>query len=227
MANFLPGFQSIGSVATIPMGEKELTYLAALKCASNAYNDSGARDLCKGRINIPSENIYEKEFKKRFYGYLGFLLCMFPTAGLWFRRGYFNDNNCMMAAYAIYLLSDSWFERMIMRIAMFNVWLMSWPWYNGFFSGLLYDACGKRFPTKKYMKKCFVYSCTSGSHPYSVKLYSKKLSPDKWPIPMGMRNMGEFMPDEDQETVSNINGKPQYLSTLGQLVSVLWSKNYD
>src|SRR5690606_39758278 len=79
---FHPGLECTGSSA--------ITLLAALKVGSKILKSKTHKET------------YNKLFWKYGYGFLS----LFPTTFIPSKRGYFNDHNCMVAAYILAKLAD-------------------------------------------------------------------------------------------------------------------------
>lgn len=218
VGNFLPGIQFKNSETPIPVGAQTATYLCGLKSAIEAFRVFEHM----AKMPYPAKRLLQIEYWKRLILYGGFLEVMFPTAGIFFKRGYNNDNVTMQALWCLHHLSTTRFERTVYKIGMFWVWALSWPWLNGFFSGLLRDATKGQFPSKKYMERCQNYAMHCSSQAHDTAIRSSEWA-DYWPIDIQDRNLGEFSPDEDQE--KKHQGDPQFRSTLGNLANLLWSRS--
>ena len=207
VANFNPGVNN--SECPIPVGAQELTYLAGIKCGLHA-----AKALHQDEHVMR----FKREYLIRFWLYGSWILCLMPTAGIWFKRGYNNDNVSIQAAYVLYKLADNWFERLVYKISLLNIWSLSWPWLNGFFSALVKGAWGV-FPFKSYMIKCKQYAWSLKQIDYSISI-NRRMKANVWPVDPDKTNMGEFFCDEDQYEIRY--GTPDYYSTLGQLTNLIW-----
>jgi hypothetical protein len=215
VANFLPGVND--SDCPIPVGAQELTYLVGIRMGMDAYK------VVYGPFSKGFKAL-QREYWKRFYLYGAWITILIPTVGIKGNRGYSNDNNCMMATYALYKLSSNWFERMVYRVSIFVVWSMSFVWLNGFFSGILREVTGGKFPNDEYMDRCLKYAYDLGEYTYSKEWKSESENePMNYPIEPQMRLMGEFLPDEAQDYIYVCSNKGEFKSCLGQLVNLVWS----
>ena len=191
----------------VVLGAQNLTYLCALRCAIEDANANGFDVLAKD---------LKRAYWVRFIVYGGFLSVLFPTVGIWFKRGYNNDNVCMQAAYCLRRLSTTTLEKFVYTFAMYDIWLLSYPWLNGFFTGLLKQVA---WVSNKYINRCKNYAYAHLNQ-IASKQVSKQYKAKAWPVDPYYRNMGEFVCDEDQEFERD--GTYQYRSTLGQLAQIVW-----
>lgn len=131
-ANWQPGLETVGAQA--------LTLLAALRVGDKVIGASYAK----------------KEYRKMLWLYGYGLLSLIPTAFIPSRRGYFNDANCINALYILSSLSDSKLGKLFWKLPMLYVWLLSYKWYNGYFTGMIEDAHPGTIK-KSYLEKCKDY----------------------------------------------------------------------
>jgi hypothetical protein len=214
-ANFKPGLQ--WSETPVPVGAQELTLFAGLLCANTAYQRTAKGEAFN---DIPMD-AYRKRFKIRFYLYFGWLTCLWPTAGVWFKRGYNNDQVCMQAAYLCYHHATNRFEKWIFKRTMINIFNQSPHYMNGYFAGLVREVSPKTI-TNGYLLKCNCYAQAWLSYPKEKGPKGKgALRNSSWPISQAFGNAGEFLPDQDQEYINYSDYK--YHSGLGQLASFVWS----
>lgn len=170
------------------------------------------------------------EFLKRYlwlFYFCGYgLLSLFPTAFLPSRRGYNNDNVVIQALYSLIKNTDSSLERFVYKFAILYTWLLSFPYYNGFFTGLVHDVTG--LIPRVYRQRCLNYLTVDGWSAYSRSGWSETSIMKSLPLPPQLRNNGEFGPvDEDQET-GRLGGFDEYVSVLGWLSSyTLIKKSLD
>ncbi|MCB1712460.1 MAG: hypothetical protein KDH96_08270 [Candidatus Riesia sp.] len=219
VGDFHPGLQR--SSTPIPIGAQTVTYLAALLCGIDAYKK--IEKMLPGTKTFPAlRKELEKELFKRMWLYGGFIDVMIPTAGIWFKRGYNNDNVVLQALYCCYGLCNNPLARACFGAGMLWTWGLSWPWLNGFFSGLVRNSIG--FLPDRYMKACQRYAYEFINIDYSIKVTNREKA-RSWPVPSQMVNVGEFFPDEDQEVTKQ--GKPEFHSTLGQLANMVWSTQHE
>lgn len=221
VANFLPGIQFGVTTSPVPVGAQTATYLCGILCAIDAYKR--IEKLLPGTKSFPAlRKKLEREYFKRMWIYGGFIDVMIPSAGIWFKRGYNNDNVVVQALYCCHKFAPSSFSRFFFGSGMVWIWTLSWPWLNGFFSGLLVDRLG--LLSKRYMKTCQAYAYELKGIEVAIKSKVKKTA-WKWPVKPSLVNVGEFLADEDQEVTKE--GPPSYQSTLGQLCYLLWSSKHE
>ena len=128
-----------------------------------------------------------------------------------------------MAAYVLWELADSWFERLVYRISIAYTWSLSWVWLNGFFSGIMDEVNGL---PQEYMDRCLVYALDCGKFDYAMVDTGKTQEPLNYPIEPRARQMGEFLPEQPQDFIYLQTDTPSYHSTLGQLMMILWSSKH-
>jgi hypothetical protein len=216
-ANFKPGFQFEKSVSPLPVGAQNLTYLAVLKCALDAYKGYGKLD--REILKLNSCWRIKIEYWLRFYVYLDFLTVLMPTVSIWFKRAYNNDNCCMQFAYVCGSLSSG-FEKKIYQASILYTWSLSWPWLNGFFSGMAKDLTG--LISDSYMKRCQKYAEDFDGIVTGGKFIASKKPAKYWPIDPWDLAFDEFVCDEAQE-YDRFAGKRQYRSTIGQVANLVYS----
>lgn len=217
-ANFLPGWQ-FGSETPMPVGAQNITYLVGLKCAIDAYSYYSKED--RKILGLNSYWTIKLEYLKRFYLYLDCLTILMPTVGVWFRRGYNNDNCCIHFAYVGTQVS-SFIERLIYEISLIYTWSLAWPWLNGFHTGMAYEATG--LITESYMNRCRAYA-EDFIDIYTGTQYgpNNKVPAPYWPQDPEKRTFDEFLCDENQE-YDRSTGKRKYRSTIGQIAQILWTR---
>jgi len=209
--NLRPGFS--WSVNPLPVGAQDLTYCAIILAAMHNQAPSQKKD-----------KHLSWAFIKRFYLYFGWLTILWPTAGIWFKRAYHNDNVCMQACRIGYEFSNNWFERWVFRTAAKHTFGLSEPWLNGFFAGLVREMTGNSYPSSQYMYACRKYAMSCSSLRYSI-IEKKKSKAAFWPVPGYQRQCGEFLADEDQ--TYDKEGIDKHRSTLGQMAMIEWSYDKD
>lgn len=186
-----PGLETVGA--------QSITILATLKLAE--------------RLGSPTAKTHYNKLS-RYYGYS--LLSFFPTTFFPTQRGYFNDHNCLVAAYILTKLSKG-FSKYFWGSVMLYVWSLSYKWYNGYFTGLVNDALPGVI-SKNYLETC---------KKYIYEMEPKTISQDKgthrkaqvYPVAFNMMNQGEFHPDEDHKIV--LNHEKEHLSGLGWLAHAI------
>jgi hypothetical protein len=199
-----PGLETVGAQA--------LTILSALKLSYFKSKDQEAK----------------REYNRLFYNYGYGLLSLFPTAYIDSRRGYFNDHNCIIALYVLLKTAESKFEKWLYKKAMMYVWRLSKHWYNGYFTGLLLDACPELLKKEEYqnhLRKCLLY--LQESEPYAMSLLNKPvehsrktLEPNETPPKIYTMSEDEFYPDIQHDVAMNTkNGGAYYRTGLGYYAS--------
>jgi hypothetical protein len=186
--NLQPGLETVGAQA--------LTLLSALRVAEKKCRNPFARDA------------YRKMLYKYGYG----VLSLIPTSFIPSARGYFNDSNCMAAAYTLAKLADSRAGRLFWGIPLFITWSLSYKWYNGYFTGLLVDAIPELKPYfSNYMAKCWQY-LHEESPRYFAQACALKKEPDFYPVHFNKQEQEQFHPDQAHlELVKEYDG--QFLPT--------------
>jgi hypothetical protein len=210
IANFKPGAQK--SDTPIPVGAQTVCYLAALKVGIDALQRKPP-----GKVRDFMLQEMKKKYWIRFWLYGAFIDVMMPTAGIWFKRGYNNDNVVIQALYVCHKYEGP-INRLFYKIGIIWVWSLSWPWLNGFFTGLLDETTG--LVPRFYLHKCQRYA-NSFKNVVNSKKVTKRKTAWSWPVETDSTNVGEFFPDEDQERQKF--GRDQYQSTLGQLANMVWT----
>jgi hypothetical protein len=218
VANFKPGYQN--SATPIPVGAQDITYLCGIMCGIKAI------DYLRRLWDLPQyhEDLRQAlvlEFNKRYWLYGGFLTTLFPTAGVWFRRGYNNDNVCIQASYILSRICDNHFLRFSFAASTFYTWSLSWPWLNSFFTGLTREVIG--LIPRDYVNRCRHYSRDLSFFWEGMGDEPKKAKAKEWPIDPDKQQMSEFCGDEDHEFYKE--GQKNIRSTLGQLAYIVWIKD--
>lgn len=185
-----PGLDTVGAQA--------LTLLAALRIGDKVCKDPAAG----------------KAYKKMLWKYGYGLLSLFPTAYIDSQRGYFNDNNCMMALYVLSQSADTKLGKLFWKLPMLYVWALSKHWYNGFYTGLVKD-CYPESISEEYIKKCQaylyqdeprIYGWDTGSYVYE----------DIQPVKYNLLPEDEFSPDiAHNKRVVNHYSLPKFKTGLG------------
>lgn len=180
-AMFQPGLETVGAQA--------ITLLAALKIGDKLIGSSYAK----------------KEYLKVFWG-LGYgLLSLFPTTFWPSKRGYFNEHNCLMAAYVLSKLSTSKLERIYWNFVALYLWSLSYPYYNAYFTGLVNDLM-PGIVSKSYMNKCLAYLYENEPRAYSG-VGGVKSKPKSFPVPYNEQDRDEFHFDKDPEILTDYSQK--------------------
>jgi len=221
VANFIPGIQGKPSETPVVVGAQNITYLAVVRSGMDAVKrlDPAMRKF----RGLPSYGYFAWHYYKRLFIYGAFISVMFPTVGVWWRRSYNNDAICMMAAFILYKLSSNRLEKLIYGISGFYIWSLSWPWLNGFFSGLLREML-KKFPSEKYMSRCLLWAIDLAEVKYGSVGPKEKSS--EWPIDPKRLEFDEFAPERSHEDQYSDPSKIQYVyrDNVGQLAALVWSK---
>jgi len=221
VANFLPAIQGKPSETPVVVGAQNITYLAVVRCGMDAIKRLSP-EMIRFR-GLPSYRYFAWNYYKRLIIYGGFLSIMFPTVGVWWRRSYNNDVICMMSAYVLHKLSSNRLEKILYGISGFYIWSLSWPWLNGFFSGLLREMLGK-FPTETYMNRCLLWAIDLAEVKYGN--IGPKEKSKEWPIDPTRLEFDEFAPERSHEDQYSDPSKVQYIyrDNVGQLAMLVWSK---
>jgi hypothetical protein len=214
VANFKPGINT--SSAPVPVGAQDITYLCGLRCAMDASSRYGG-----GKENSLLYKNLRKKYWLRFWLYGGFITCLFPTAGTWFKRGYNNDNVVLQSGFILRRLVSNWFERLVFTCSIIFTWSLSWPWLNSFFTGICKSATAGYIPGRRYCLRAARYAVDFRTVFASMHQENKAKAP-YWPVDPDRINPGEFLCDEDQETMRW--GRVRYHSTLGQLANLAFIK---
>lgn len=180
-AMFQPGLETVGA--------QSITLLAALKVASVTSK------------SVYLNNVYKKLVKN--YGYS--LLALFPTTFIPSKRGYFNDHNCLVAAYILSKLSTGRLEKLYWNAVALYIWSLSYPYYNGYFTGLVNDLMPGVI-SKKYIDKCISFLYEDEPATYSGT-GGTKLKPQEYPVRYNEQDRDEFHVDKDPEILTNYSHK--------------------
>lgn len=207
-----PGLETVGAQA--------LTLLAAVRVADKRCG------------SILPKKTYKKLLNKYGYG----LLSLFPTAFTQSKRGYYNDNNCMVSAYILAKLADTKLGRLFWTIPMLYIFLLSYKWRNGYFTGLLLDVAPylKPFMTN-HIEQCQAYLYEEMPIPYArdngIEIQVNK----GLPVKFNDTNQGEFLYDHESKLFTNKyidnNGEQGIMQTdnthsgLGWLASAIMIDN--
>ena len=220
VANFLPGIQS-KSETPVTVGAQHITYLAVVRSGMDAIKRL-PEEMRRFR-GLPSYRYFAWHYYKRLILYGCFISVMFPTVGVWWRREYNNDVICMMSAYILHKLSSNRLEKLIYGISGFYIWSLSWPWLNGFFSGLLREMLIK-FPSDSYMNRCLLWAIDLSEVKFGN--IGPKEKSKEWPIDPDRLEFDEFSPERSHENQYSDLSKVQYIyrDNIGQLATLVWSK---
>jgi len=186
-----PGLETVGAQA--------ITLLAAVRVA-----DKKCGSLTPAR-----------EYSKLLYRYGYGLLSLFPTAFIQHKRGYFNDHNCMIGLYVLAKLADSKLGKLFWTLPMIYVFLLSYRYRNGYFTGLLLDVAPWLSGMLSYHKQqCEDYLFESDN----VIMYSREggieiPQAQELPVPFNEMNQSEFHPDQDQKHFTNNPGDVNMIRT--------------
>jgi hypothetical protein len=181
------------------LGAQSLTLLSTLKMAA--------------KLGSPDA---KKEYKKMIWKYGYGLLSFIPTLFAPWKRNYFNDNNCISAAYILASLSDNKFSKFYWSLVALNVWSLSYKWNNAYFTGMIKELFPKLI-SDKYVQKCKDYLYSEEPIDYSKNVITER-QPLKFPVKFNLLQLGEFSPSQDHKVTC---GTPKYRSTLGWLSSAI------
>jgi hypothetical protein len=155
------------------------------------------------------------------------LLSLFPTAYIDTRRGYFNDHNCIISLYVLSKLSTSKLGKLFWKIPMYYVWSLSKHWYNGYFTGLMFDAYPemlKSTSNRDYLWKCLAYLREVDSLDQVLKRpmdYDGEQLTYEVPVSVVAQREDEFSPDMGHNIISNPMENTRYYRTgLGYLADI-------
>jgi hypothetical protein len=195
-----PGLETVGAQA--------LTILATLRLADKKLGSLEAR----------------KHYRKLIWKYGYGLLSLFPTAYIDKQRGYFNDHNCMISLYVLSKLADTKLSKWFWKQSMKYVWSLSKHWYNGYFTGLLYDAHPDLYDVQ-YVDRCYAYllEADAGNILNKPDSYETIMLPnDHQPSRLGFIPEDEFYPDiaHDKEYLAKPEAK-WYRTGLGWVAGVV------
>lgn len=180
-AMFQPGLETVGA--------QSITLLAALKVAATT-----------------SKSVYlKKTYKKLFKNYGYGILSLLPTTFIPSKRGYFNDHNCLVSAYVLSKLSETKLEKWYWNIVALYIWSLSYPYHNGYFTGLVNDLMPGLI-SKKYLEKCVSFLYEQEPLTYSGT-GGDKIKPKSYPVPHNEQDRDEFHVDKDPEILINYSGK--------------------
>lgn len=166
-----PGLETVGAQA--------ITMLAAMRVGDKVVGSLYAK----------------REYKKLFWLYGYGLLSLFPTTFIPSKRGYFNDHNCLVAAYVLSKLSTNKLEKFYWNLIATYIWSLSYPYYNGYFTGLLNEV----FPgiiSKKYTEDCISFLYEEDPAVFSGE-GGVKIKPKEYPVKYNEQDRDEFHVDKD------------------------------
>jgi hypothetical protein len=184
-----PGLETVGAQA--------ITLLAALKVGANLGSS-----LCK------------QEYKKLFWLYGYGILSLIPTIFVPKKRGYFNDNNCITAAYILSKLSKNKLEKLFWNLSALYTWSLSYKWYNPYFTGMINELM-PGIVSKEYTTECKKYLYEDLPHHFEKKI-NMTLHTKEFPVKYNSMNHGEFFVDEEQKISL---GTPSAKAGLGWLAA--------
>lgn len=164
-----PGLETVGAQA--------ITLLAAVRIADKKCG------------SVLPKRTYPKLLWKYGYG----LLSLFPSAFTQRTRGYYNEHNCMISAYTLAKLADNKLGKLFWTIPMIYLFLLSYKWRNGYFTGLLLDVA-------PYLGKLLAYhkqECINNLYEVEPIPYSRDRGVElpvtkDLPVPFALMNQGEF-----------------------------------
>lgn len=193
------------------VGAQALTLLASLRIGDVKLGNLDAR----------------REYKNMLWKHGLGLLSIFPTAYIDSRRGYFNDHNCLVSLYVLSKLSTNKWGKLFWKIPMIYVWMLSKHWYNGYFTGLLFDAHPELLKKRKnyeYLQECMSY-LQEPSISDVIKRpvnYKTEFLTNEVPVSLKTIREDEFYPDMGHNIISSeTDGNTEYYRTgLGYLASV-------
>lgn len=193
------------------VGAQALTLLASLRVADVKLGNLDAR----------------REYKNMLWKHGLGLLSIFPTAYIDSRRGYFNDHNCLISLYVLSKLSTSKWGKLFWKIPMIYVWSLSKHWYNGYFTGLMFDAYPEMLKNPKnyaYLMECMSYLQEPDLKDVLQRPVNYKAEFLTTDVPVNLKTIreDEFYPDMGHNIISpEADGNTQYYRTgLGYLASV-------
>jgi len=164
-----PGLETVGAQA--------LTLLAAVRVADKKCG------------SVLPKRTYKKLLYKYGYG----LLSLFPTAFLQSKRGYYNEHNCMNALYVLAKLADNKLGKLFWTLPMIYVFLLSYKYRNGYFTGLLLEvAPWLTFLLKYHKEQCINNLYEKEPLPYSREFGIEVIATKNLPVPFNSMNQGEF-----------------------------------
>jgi len=191
-AMFQPGLETVGAQA--------ITLLSALKIGDKIVGSSYAK----------------KEYKKLIWYYGYGLLSLFPTTFIPSKRAYFNDHNCIVAAYILAKLATNKVSQWYWTLVVKYVWRLSKPYYNPYFTGLMLDLDPDSI-SNEYHKECLSYLYEE--LPKVNSEYGTLRKPLEYPVKYNDQERDEFYVDTAPGIVDTIQGK--YRSGLGFLAGAI------
>jgi len=192
-AMWQPGIETFGAQC--------ITILAALRLAAK-YGSRKAK------------RTYLKLFWLHGYG----LLSLLPTIFTMKHRNYFNDNNMAMATYVLAQNATNEVAYWYWSVINLFVWTLSYKWYNGFTTGMT-KQLWPRLISDKYVNKCKNFLYEQEPMPYDIHI-EEEIPAKRWPLKLSERNMGEFLPEEDQLVIRK--GRQKSHSALGWVVQAVF-----
>lgn len=163
-------------------GKDALTILAALKVAAK----SGLTD---------ARHAYDTLIRKYGYG----LLSLFPLTFTPWRRNYFNDNNCMIAAYLLTKYAKGKWAKRYWSFVMLYIWALSYKWYNGWFTGLI-NSVSPGLISETYTTDCKEFLYESDPLHYT-NCDGKTIKPDIYPVRLDQIDEGNFLGEAEHRIV--------------------------
>jgi hypothetical protein len=186
---FQPGLETVGAQA--------LTILCALRVADVICNSTIAREH------------YNKLLWRYGYGLLSLFPTTFAPRG---SRGYFNDHNCMVAAYILGSLSNK-LGRRYWGTIMLYLWSLSYRYYSGYFTGMVNEII-PGIISSSYIEKCKRYIYEEEPNTFALEEHKHIRTNLEYPVKFNLMNQDEFHPDLDQKITI---GVPAYRAGLGWL----------
>lgn len=177
-ASWAPGLLTVGA--------QSLNILAAIKTG----------------LTYRKSKILQQAYNRLLWGYGYGLLSLFPTAFIPSWRGYFNDHNCINSAYILARLSTNRFGKIWWSLIVLYVWLLSYKWYNPYFTYLT-KTLWPHLIRDSYVDKCKDYFYNEGKVPQLFFMEyvtaPTETTPKSYPISYDQMNNGaEFYIDEPQ-----------------------------
>lgn len=180
---FQPGLETVGA--------QTLTILAATRASAVLGRSRGA----------------EKAYKKLLWRFGYGLLALVPTTYIQTKRVYFNDHNCMIAAYVLTKLSPTKAGKFFWTLSMLYTWSLSRKQKNGYFTGLLLDASPwleKYLSKQKEECKRYIYEAMpyNFSQDNGVEVPALTDAGNYYlPVPFNQMNQQEFHPDQEHKVL--------------------------
>lgn len=167
--NWQPGLETVGAQA--------LTLLAAVRVADKKCGSP-----------LP-----KRTYSKLLYRYGYGILSLIPTAFTQKQRGYYNEHNCMISAYTLAKLADNKMGRLFWTLPMIYIFLLSYRYRNGYFTGLLLDVAPYLSGILSYHKQeCINNLYEKEPIPYSRAFGLEIPIKKDLPVAFSDMNQGEF-----------------------------------